>query len=785
MSAPGRAGRTDGDALGVLRVIDRLEVGSPRIEPRRLVVPHTVTRGGASDSRDLVFKYEDDVFDPGDPLSLNLASMVAAQVAMNYGLFCGSITFRGAYDEHDRKFIEEMTRHTAREIFVKKILEPNPFLLDRACGLPAVRRDFLRARIGFERDGREPERGAPGWHASPSRHAVLSSGGKDSLLSYGLLDEAGREAHPVFVNESGRHWYTALNAYRHFERSVPHTARVWTTSDRIFSWMLGHLPFVRKDFARVRSDEYPIRLWTVAVFLFAALPVLRGRGVGRIVIGDEHDTSVRSSFKGITHYGGLYDQSRYFDNMTSRYFARKGWGIVQFSLLRTLSEMLIQKVLVERYPRLQEHQTSCHAAHIDGDRVRPCGTCEKCRRIIGMLEALGADPTLCGYTRAQIRDALGVIGSLGVHQEGPGAEHLIHRLVERGLVAASSPLASGARPHGEIMKLRFDPERSPVDAIPVDLRRPIYRILGQHAKGAVRRSGKVWLDFDPLCTEALTSPYRFERAARRWSGGGVRDVPTGSVLLADLTWPEAGERLREVDVALLPVGATEQHGPHLPLDVDAYDAAWLCREVATSCNPPRPLVLPAIPYGVSYHHDDFAGTLSVSPETLARLVVDVGMSAARHGVTKLVIVNGHGGNSPALQFAAQMINRDARIFTCVDSGETSDSEVERLAETPNDVHAGEIETSTTLALRPGCVRMELARPSVPSFSSEYLDFTSTKGVVWFARTKRISPDGVLGDPTHASGEKGRRMWDLIVDNLVRLVEDLKDMSLDEIHERRY
>ncbi len=74
---------------------------------------------------------------------------------------------------------------------------------------------------------------------------------------------------------------------------------------------------------------------------------------------------------------------------------------------------------------------------------------------------------------------------------------------------------------------------------------------------------------------------------------------------------------------------------------------------------------------------------------------------------------------------------------------------------------------------------------MPSFSSEYLNFSSTKGVAWFARTKRISRRGVLGDPTRATAEKGRLMWDRIVSNLVKLVEDLKDLSLDEIHERRY
>ncbi|NJN63708.1 MAG: mycofactocin biosynthesis peptidyl-dipeptidase MftE, partial [Acidobacteria bacterium] len=236
---------------------------------------------------------------------------------------------------------------------------------------------------------------------------------------------------------------------------------------------------------------------------------------------------------------------------------------------------------------------------------------------------------------------------------------------------------------------------------------------------------------------------------------------------------------------LLPVGAIEQHGPHLPLDTDSYDALVLCEQVAEACASPRPLVLPLIPYGVSYHHEDFPGTLSIGPDTLAKLVHEIGMSAARNGISKLVIVNGHGGNGPALHFAAQMINRDARIFVCVDTGETSDHAVGELTETPNDVHAGEVETSTSLHLRPELVEMDRAVAYVPGFSSTYLDFTSKQSVGWYARTMRLSPSGVLGDPTKASAEKGQRMWELMVHHLVALVEDLKGMSLDEIHQRRY
>lgn len=256
-------------------------------------------------------------------------------------------------------------------------------------------------------------------------------------------------------------------------------------------------------------------------------------------------------------------------------------------------------------------------------------------------------------------------------------------------------------------------------------------------------------------------------------------------LIGELTWPEAEKRLSEVDLALLPVGAIEQHGPHLPLDTDAHDAERLARLVAERCTDPKPLVLPLIPYGVSYHHDDFPGTVSVGNKALSTMVYDIGMSVARQGINKLIIVNGHGGNTPTLQFAAQLINRDAHVFTCVDTGETSDVDLAALCETSNDVHAGEIETSTSLAVRPHLVQMDKAEHFVPEFSSRYLNFTTKRSVEWYARTARISPSGILGDPTKASREKGEQMWEVMVRNLVELVEELKGMTLDEIYERRY
>ncbi len=772
--------------LDIIKVLDRLEVGPTRLEKNRLISPYKVIRKKAADVFNLIYRYDENVFDLEALDSINLAHMIAAQVALNYGLFCRNIVFHGVYDKRDQQFIKDMMANTAREIYAKKFLEPNPFLLETVTNLPAIKQEsYLQANVAFENG---PSTEKIHWTVDSSRYAILSSGGKDSLLSYGLIKETGREVHPIFINESGRHWFTALNAYRYLKNRYPKTSKVWTNSDRVFSWMLRHLPFIRANFSSLRSDEYPIRLWTVAVFLFGALPVLKKRGIGRLVIGDEFDTTRRRSHKGITHYDGLYDQSRYFDNALTRYYIQKDWNINQFSILRPLSEILIEKILVKRYPDLQRNQMSCHATHIEGKRVFPCGQCEKCRRIVGMLVALDADPTHCGYTAKQIKNCLENLGKKGVHQETAGAQQLAHRLAQKGLLSDSSPDIK-IQEHPEIMKVRIDPERSPIESIPLDIREPVLRIFLEHAEGAVKRQGKMWTDFDPMNDPALATPYPFELPISRLGRMEKKDddVSFGSLshILGELSWPEAQIRLKEVDIALLPVGSLEQHGPHLPLDTDAFDANHLALQVASACSHPKPLVFPPISYGVSYHHGDFSGTLNISPETLSQFVYEIGMSAARNGITKLVIINGHGGNIPALQYAAQMINRDAHIFTCVETGETSEKDILKLTETPNDVHAGEVETSTTLAVRPHMVRRKKMKKFIPKFSSRYLNFSSKRSVEWYARIAKISPNGVLGDPTKASSEKGRKMWSIMIKHLVEFVEDLKGMSLDEIYHKRY
>jgi creatinine amidohydrolase len=195
--------------------------------------------------------------------------------------------------------------------------------------------------------------------------------------------------------------------------------------------------------------------------------------------------------------------------------------------------------------------------------------------------------------------------------------------------------------------------------------------------------------------------------------------------------------------------------------------------------------MPPIPYGVSYHHSQFKGTICVTNNALSALVYDIGMSLAENGIKKLVILNGHGDNAPTLNYAAQMINRDARIFVCVETGETSDVDLNGLIETRNDIHAGEIETSTSLALRPELVDMSKAVDDTLDLDNEYLDFTSERGVSWYVHTKTLTKSGVMGNATLASAEKGQKMWEIMIRNMAEFVETIKNTPSDKLFQNRY
>lgn len=251
-----------------------------------------------------------------------------------------------------------------------------------------------------------------------------------------------------------------------------------------------------------------------------------------------------------------------------------------------------------------------------------------------------------------------------------------------------------------------------------------------------------------------------------------------SYYLGELTWPDVEEFLREHNVAVVPVGSCEQHGPHLPIDTDAYDAFWLSLKAAEKAQ--CALVAPTIYYGVSSHHIDFPGTVTLSPHTLQQIAYEVVFSLVKHGFRKILFENGHGGNTPALEAATQRIKADMNAFVAIDTVSLIPDFIEKSIQTPYDAHAGEFETSTTLANRENFVVKErIKKPKIRLPESKYtkigLKKTGPK-VTWGFRTKEISETGVIGDPTKASKEKGEAAWKLAIERLADLLKELDKMK---------
>ena len=247
-----------------------------------------------------------------------------------------------------------------------------------------------------------------------------------------------------------------------------------------------------------------------------------------------------------------------------------------------------------------------------------------------------------------------------------------------------------------------------------------------------------------------------------------------SFYLGELTWPDVKEFLLKHTTIIIPVGSCEQHGLHLPLDTDAYDALWLSLRAAKKAG--CALVAPAINYGMSMHHMDFPGTVTLTPDTLEAIAYETGISLIKHGFRKIVFENGHGGNTPALESAAQRIKIDTGAFVIVDTVSLIPDYIEEFIETLHDAHAGEFETSTSLANREEHVKMDrIKKPKLTLPASKYtkigLRETGPK-VYWSFRTKELSETGVIGDPTKASKKKGMKAWTKATQRLAELLTEL-------------
>ena len=235
-----------------------------------------------------------------------------------------------------------------------------------------------------------------------------------------------------------------------------------------------------------------------------------------------------------------------------------------------------------------------------------------------------------------------------------------------------------------------------------------------------------------------------------------------AVLWEQLPWPDLGARLKQTAAAILPVGATEQHGPHMGCGMDFVLADKLCRAVSEQAAVP---MLPVLPDGCSLGHSRrWPGTIALSPKTLIDVVFEIGSWAYHSGVRRLFVVNTHVTNAAPLRCALEMLRAqfDDFLVAVIHSATLSERVRAFHFDDGEDWHANDAETSLMLSVAPDMVdasRLEQAD-----------DPDRTEGLVFSHPVNRTSTNGVTGSPSLASRAKGEQGFAWMVEDLCALIE---------------
>jgi creatinine amidohydrolase len=252
---------------------------------------------------------------------------------------------------------------------------------------------------------------------------------------------------------------------------------------------------------------------------------------------------------------------------------------------------------------------------------------------------------------------------------------------------------------------------------------------------------------------------------------------------ADMTWPDFQRAEMSRVIAVLPLAAIEQHGPHLPVGADAIINEGYVKKATARIPDDLPvLVLPLQSIGVSGEHSEYPGTLTLSAESAIRAWTEIGDSVARAGCRKLIVVNSHGGNVAAIEAATLNLRKRWKMLA-INASWRRLGYPERLfsaREATHGVHGGDAETSLILAFRPETVHMERACDFASAAESMERDFALLRakpplGFAWMASD--LNSEGAVGEADKASAAKGEAAADYGVERFIALLRDVHSFDL--------
>jgi creatinine amidohydrolase len=253
----------------------------------------------------------------------------------------------------------------------------------------------------------------------------------------------------------------------------------------------------------------------------------------------------------------------------------------------------------------------------------------------------------------------------------------------------------------------------------------------------------------------------------------------------EMTWPEIKDAAGADRLAVVPIATIEDHGLHLPVDTDVRLCCAVCEE-AVSRAADRAVLVPSINHGYSPHHMDFPGPITISAETLIRYGVDVCKSLAHHGFKRILIVNGHGSNAPFTDIIARLAVVESGVLAAAVNywaapGVREAAESLRESDKIGGMdHACEFETSLYLALAPELVDMSKARRELSHRPSKnyWTDLVAGDGPLTMMEPwSALSESGVMGDPTKATAQKGRKLFEAAANGIVELIDEMRSRPI--------
>lgn len=248
--------------------------------------------------------------------------------------------------------------------------------------------------------------------------------------------------------------------------------------------------------------------------------------------------------------------------------------------------------------------------------------------------------------------------------------------------------------------------------------------------------------------------------------------------LINMTWKEVEESLKTVQLAIIPIGAHEQHGPHMVESCDAVLAEKMAQKLGQRVFP-FAMVTPTINMGVSPHHLNFPGTLSLQPTTLIAILKDVISSLKHHGIKKFLFLNSHGGNQSTLSVASMVLTKelDVEIYYAKTTASAKKS-IENFISSPIYGHSCEREVSEALYLAPELVRPDELEKGDLQEEGRWKQLRPGKAIQGFYFYEEMTHNGCIGDATQASWEIGQQLVEESLDNLTLELQMLLKLNID-------